>query len=57
MFFVGLLISVTIRFAFEIEFDVLHVIMVVSALFALLRKVDILWVVVIGAVISIWLIH
>ena len=55
--FVGLLISVTIRFAFEIEFDVLHVIMVVSALFALLRKVDILWVVVIGAVISIWLIH
>ena len=55
--FVGLLISVTMRFAFEIEFDVLHVIMVVSALFALLRKVDILWVVVIGAAISIWLIH
>jgi len=55
--FVGLLISVTIRFAFEIEFDVLHVIMVVSALFALLRKVDILWVVIVEAVISIWLIH
>lgn len=55
--FVGLLISVTIRFAFEIEFDALHIIMIVVALFALLQNVDILWVVVIGATISIWLIQ
>jgi len=55
--FVGLLISVTLRFAFQVQWDVIHVLLAVGALVALLRKVDILWVVLAGAALSIALIR
>jgi chromate transporter len=40
--FVGLLISVTLRFALQVQWDVIHALLAVGALVALLRKVDIL---------------
>jgi chromate transporter len=55
--FVGLLISVALRFAFQIHWDVIHVLLAAGALVALLRKVDILWVVLAGAILSIVLIR
>jgi chromate transporter len=55
--FVGLLISVALRFAFQIHWDVIHVLLAAGALVALLRKVDILWVVLAGASLSIVLIR
>jgi chromate transporter len=51
--FVGLLFSVTIRFALNVHWDVSHLLLAICALFALLLKVDILWVVVIGTIISV----
>jgi chromate transporter len=51
--FVGLLLSVTIRFALNIPWDFLRIILTVAAFVALLFKVDILWVVLIGTVISV----
>ncbi len=51
--FVGLLLTVTIRFAGAISWDVLRLLLAGTAFIALLRKVDILWVVLIGAVLSI----
>jgi len=50
--FVGLLFTVTIRFALNVHWDPPHVLLASGALAALLMKVDILWVVVIGAIIS-----
>jgi chromate transporter len=55
--FVGLLISVALRFAFQVHWDVIHVLLAAGALVALLRKVDILWVVLAGALLSILLIR
>jgi chromate transporter len=52
--FVGLLLTVTIRFAANVHWDVTHVLLAVAALGALLWKVDILWVVLAGTVISIF---
>jgi chromate transporter len=55
--FVGLLLSVTLRLGLQVQWDLLHGILAVGALAALLRKVDILWVVLAGAVLSIALIR
>jgi chromate transporter len=51
--FVGLLVTVTIRFAWPIPWDILRILLAGAAWAALLRKVDILWVVLIGAIASI----
>jgi chromate transporter len=51
--FVGLLLTTTIRFALGIQWDIVHILLTGGALVALLRKVDILWVVVIGTIASI----
>jgi len=50
--FVGLLLTVTIRFALNIPWDLPRLIVAGGAFVALLMKVDILWVVVIGTGIS-----
>jgi len=50
--FVGLLLAVTVRFALSIDWGVYQVLIVLLAFLALRLKVDILWVVLIGAVIS-----
>jgi chromate transporter len=50
--FVGLLLSVTIRFALNIHWDFAHVAFAVAAFAALVFKLDILWVILAGAVIS-----
>jgi chromate transporter len=55
--FVGLLVSVTLRFCFQVEWDVIHIVLAAGALLALLRRIDILWVVLIGVVLSIGLIR
>jgi chromate transporter len=54
--FVGLLISVAVKFGLQVQWDVFHVLLAVAALVALLRKVDILWVVLTGTGLSIGLV-
>jgi chromate transporter len=51
--FVGLLMTVTIRFALDVQWDVSHAFLASSALVALLLSVDILWVVLTGALASV----
>ena len=51
--FVGLLLTVTIRFALNVHWDLLHLLVAISALVALRLKVDILWVIVVGTIISV----
>ncbi|MFN8467477.1 MAG: chromate efflux transporter [Caldilineaceae bacterium] len=51
--FVGLLLVVTIRFAVNIQWDPAHFVLAALALAALLYKVDILWVVAAGTLVSI----
>ena len=53
--FVGLLLTVTVRFALGIHWDLSHLILVTGALAALLLKVDMLWVVLVGTIISVML--
>jgi chromate transporter len=50
--FVGLLLAVTLQFAGNINWDIAHVIISIAAFTALLWRVDILWIVLAGAVIS-----
>ena len=50
--FVGLLLTVTIRFALNIPWDLPRLLITCGAFLALLMKVDILWVVLIGTGIS-----
>jgi chromate transporter len=50
--FVGLLLSVTIRFALNIHWDIAHVVFAAAAFAALVFKLDILWVILAGTVIS-----
>jgi chromate transporter len=50
--FVGLLLTVTVRFAFDIPWNIPRAVLASGALIALLLKVDILWVVLIGTGIS-----
>jgi chromate transporter len=51
--FVGFLFTVTIRFALNVHWDLSHILLAGGSLIALLLKVDILWVVLVGTVISI----
>ncbi len=53
--FVGLLLFVVIRFSFAVPWDFFRVILVLVALAALLKKVDLLYIVLIGAGISLLL--
>lgn len=55
--FVGLLLAVSVRFAYGIQWDVRHVLLASAAFVALLLKVDILWVVAAGVVISVALLR
>jgi chromate transporter len=50
--FVGLLIAVTVRFALEIPWDLMRMLVVFFAMVALIRKVDIFWVVIAGTIVS-----
>jgi len=51
--FVGLLLTVTVRFALNVHWNPVHVILGVAAFAALRMNVDILWVVLVGALISV----
>lgn len=51
--FVGLLLTVTLRFALNVHWDLSHLLLAGSALVVLLLKVDVLWVIVIGTVVSV----
>ncbi|MCJ7445818.1 MAG: chromate efflux transporter [Methanotrichaceae archaeon] len=53
--FVGLLASVTFHFATNMQWDISHAAIAVVAFIALIFKVDILWVILIGAIISVLL--
>ena len=53
--FVGLLLFVAIKFALAVPWDVIKVVLGLAALTALVKKVDILYVVLIGAVISVFI--
>jgi chromate transporter len=53
--FVGLLITVTFRFGLNVHWDLPHILLASVALLALLRKVDILWVVVVGTILSLFM--
>jgi chromate transporter len=50
--FVGLLLTVTVNFAFNVHWDFPHILLAVAAFVALLLNVDILWVVLLGAAVS-----
>jgi len=51
--FVGLLLAVTVRFTFNVNWGPAHIVLVILALIALLRKIDVLWIVLAGTVYSI----
>ncbi len=51
--FVGLLLAVTIRFALNIQWDLIRIFLSLATFAALISKIDILWVVLIGTGISI----
>lgn len=51
--FVGLLLYVSVTFALAVPWDVLRVLMCIAAFIALLKKLDTLWIVAIGAVLSV----
>jgi chromate transporter len=53
--FVGLLFYATIKFASAVPWDIVRVLLALGALIALIRKIDILYVVLIGAVIAIFI--
>jgi chromate transporter len=51
--FVGLLFTVTLRFAWNVHWDIPHILLAVAGLIALLLKTDILWVVITGVLFSV----
>jgi chromate transporter len=53
--FIGLLLTVTIRFALNVQWDVSHLLLASGSLIALLLNVDIHWVVMAGTGISMML--
>ena len=55
--FVGLLLTTTIHFALGIQWDIPHILLAGGTLIALLLKVDILWVVMIGTIASILMLN
>jgi chromate transporter len=50
--FVGLLLFVTVNFAMNVPWDIIRVLIALSALAALFKKVDVLYIVLIGSAIS-----
>jgi chromate transporter len=50
--FVGLLVTVAVRFALDVHWDPFHSLLAGGALAALLMRIDILWVVLAGTIIS-----
>jgi chromate transporter len=50
--FVGLLLAVTFRFASNISWDVPRVLLAIAAFLALLLKVEIIWIVLVGTGVS-----
>jgi chromate transporter len=52
--FVGLLFFVTLKFALAVPWDAVKVLLGLAALTALIKKVDVLYIVLIGAAISIF---
>jgi len=55
--FVGLLISVTIRFGMNVQWNLFLILLAAAALVALLRKVEIFWVVLLGTIISVLILN
>jgi chromate transporter len=53
--FVGLLLTVVVRFALQVQWDAAHVLLGVGALAALLVGIDILWVVLVGIMLAVGL--
>jgi chromate transporter len=53
--FVGLLLYVTIRFALAVPWDLFRILLVLASLTALIRKVDLIYIVPIGAAVSLLL--
>ena len=53
--FVGLLLFVCIKFAITVPWDILRILFGLTVLIALFRKVDILYIVPVGAVISVFI--
>ncbi len=53
--FVGLLLVTTLRFGLNIPWDLLRIIITLAAFISLMFKVDILWVVLAGGIISVFL--
>jgi len=53
--FVGLLLFILIKFALAVPWDIIRVLLGMVALIALIKKIDLLYVVIIGGIISIWL--
>jgi chromate transporter len=51
--FIGLLASVALNFALKMPFDIFHAVIASAAFIALFYRVEILWVVLLGAVISV----
>ncbi len=51
--FVGLLLSVTVTFALQVSWDISHLLLAVAAFVALRLKVEILWVVLAAAIVSV----
>lgn len=54
--FVGLLVTVAIRFAMQVQWDGVHLFLALAAFAALWKKVDILWVILAGGLLSILLV-
>jgi chromate transporter len=52
--FVGLLLYVCIKFAMAVSWDIIRILLGLAALIALFRKVDVLYIVLVGALISIF---
>jgi chromate transporter len=53
--FVGLLLTVTFRFASNISWDIFRVLLATAAFVGLFCKVEIIWIVLVGTVVSIFL--
>jgi chromate transporter len=53
--FVGLLLTVTFRFASDIPWDIFRVLLATAAFVALYFKIEIVWIVLVGTVVSIFL--
>jgi chromate transporter len=53
--FVGLLLYVLLKFGLAVPWDIFRVLLGVAALIALIKRIDLLYIIAIGAIISIWL--